>query len=126
MVDNPTSFFAVALDGYETPQNVAMLIIRTAHEEGLLFWGLEALDLIEIGSSRFLRVKSDLVNLVRLRNRLLARGRTVISLESNTYILRKPNGKFGTIPMLTMHGFPRPGQQRAYRGTKQWEAGLAS
>lgn len=126
MSEKPTNFFAVALAPQETAQTVALLIIRTAHEAKLSFWALEALDLIEIGKTQFLRVRSDLIHLGPLMERLLARGRTVISLESSTYLLRKPDGKTGAIPMLTMHSIVRPGPQRTYRGPQQWEAGLAS
>ena len=123
--DTATTFFAVKLQPHETPQNVALLILRTAHDERLLFWVLEVLDLIEVGSSRFLRVRTDMAPRPVVA-RLLAQGRTVIASEEGTYILRHPDGRHGGISMLSMHNVPRPGFQRKYPGTKQWEAGLAS
>lgn len=120
-----TTFFAVQLLPHETPQNVARLILRTAHDARLLFWTLEVLDVIEVGSSSFLRLRTDM-HLQAIVERLLARGRTVISTMEGVYVLRKPDGLRGNIPMLAMHRVPKPGQQQAYRGTRQWEAQFAS
>lgn len=123
----PTTFFAVALDPQETPENVARLILRTAHDERMLFWTLEVLDVFEIGRTKFLRVRTDLLNPHPLAERLIGWGRTVIATtEDGTYELRKPDGRKGSVPMVAMHRVPRPGQQHAYRGTRQWAAQLAS
>lgn len=124
--EDATKFFAVQLHPQETPQTVARLILRTAHDERLLFWMLEVLDVIEIGGTSFLRVRTDMPPKA-LVDRLLARGLTVISSNSDgEYELRRPDGKKGTISMLAMHKVPKPGQQKAYRGTRQWEAHFAS
>ncbi len=123
--EDATTFFAVQLHPQETPQSVARLIIRTAHDERLLFWVLEVLDIIEIGGASFLRLRTDMPP-TALVERLLARGRTVIASKEGVYVLRRPDGQRGKIPMLAMHKVPKPGQQHAYRGTRHWEAQFAS
>lgn len=124
--EDTRTFFAVQLHPQETPATVARLILRTAHDERLLFWTLEVLDVIEIGYSSFLRVRTDMASHA-IVDRLLARGRTVIATnDDGVYVLRKPDGRSGNIPMIAMHRVPKPGQQQAYRGTRQWEAHFAS
>ena len=121
----PTSFFAVQLHAKESPESVARLILRTAHDARLLFSTLEVLDIIEVGGSSFLRVKIDLPSQV-IVDKLLIWGRSVISTSQGVYIMRRPAGEQGKIPMTVMHNVTRPGQQRSDRGTRQWEAQLAS
>lgn len=127
MSDTATTFFAVALNPHETPQSVARLILRTAHDERLLFWTLEVLDTFEIGRTSFVRVRTDMLRPHPLVERLLSRGRTIIATEADgSYALRRPDGQRGGIPMLAMHQVPKPGQLQAYRGTQQWEGHFAS
>lgn len=123
---NATRFFAVQLTANETPNEVARLILRAAHDERLLFWTLEILDVIEVGSSSFLRLRTDIADLTTLADKVRSRGRSVILPEKGLYVLRSYNGSHGNVPMLSMHQVPKPGQQRAYKGTKQWEAQFAS
>jgi len=125
-METPNRYLAVQMEPRETTQGVVRLVLGTAHDVRLLFWALEVLDVIEVGGTSFLRLRTDIPDLRVLIDRLLTRGRSVIAVEDGNYVLQRANGQRGKIPMTSMHGSPKLGQQRTVRGTLQWAAGLAS
>lgn len=116
-----TQFFAVQKLPFEDKHEMAELVIKTAHEKSLLFTVLDVIDLIEVGSTEFVRFRSDLVDVATLVAALFDKKRAIITLAGSGY-QAKLNGRTGVVPFAKMSVVPA-GQFVSYRGTKvqHWE-----
>lgn len=125
-IDEPLkTYFAVQLLPKEGAHTIAKVILQTARDESILFRRLEVLDTASIGSTTFVRVRSDLINPFPILDKLHSSGRAVISSTANgEYAVRFSGGRTGKVSNLLMHAEARLGQSRMYRGTKikRWEA----
>jgi hypothetical protein len=111
-----TKFFAVQKMPFEDKHEMAELVIKTAHNKGLLFTVLDVIDIIEVGSTEFVRFRSDLVDVATLVSALYEKKRAIITLEGTGY-QAKMGSRTGAVPFTKMSVVPA-GQFVSYRGTK--------
>lgn len=109
------------MNGSERDHDVVEVVLRKASDLGLVFNQIDALDHVEIGATRYLRLQADLKEVSRLVDAVHAGGRGVIGLSgTKTYEVRI-GGRKGTVPHSRMQMAPRA--CKSYRGTGNplWE-----
>lgn len=111
------SYFAVQILGSESPHDVAGVVMTVSKQLGLDFQSLEYLGVISLGTTRLARFRADIADVTLSLDKMLCEGRGVVSLGSNVYGARLPNGRRGTVPLMSMLSASRPGEGRVYRGT---------
>jgi len=114
------SYFAVQVHSRESDLEVLEQVLRVAHGLGQKFVRIDVLDKMEVGASKFLRLKSDLSDPTKLLD-ALATDRGVVGVgPQGAYVIRI-KGKVGQVPNSTMLMIPRT--PKAYRGTADphWE-----
>jgi hypothetical protein len=124
------TYFAIQLKRESEPAEIAVEIFcKHAKELKILFRRIEVLDTIGIGTSTYVRLRSDLTNPFAVLDKIYINGRGVVSSEpGGKYRARIPGGRVGEISHLVMHASPKPGQSRTFRGpkfkywTRQFEA----
>jgi hypothetical protein len=119
-----STHFAVQLNRGENYKNVVAQVLNEANKLGILFRKIQVLDVTSIGTSNFVRLRSDLPNAHTIVARFLQEGRAVVSQVGGQYLLRFPNGRNGKVPSTTMCAANRPGFGQTYVGTKikRWKA----
>jgi len=114
-----TTTFAVEVKPRELLSNVAELVLRTAHSEGLKFLRMEYLDSFEVGTRNFGRFRiddyiGDLVDLIHKQ------GRSVIASKAGGYEVRIGDRK-APVPITTMHSVSRAPSMYRGPGAQHWE-----
>jgi hypothetical protein len=115
-VSTPTYFALQLLRPSETARDLAKVILATAHEMGLQFRRLEALDLLELGALRFFRFRTDLQPADALLEKLFSQGRATVGTSMEGTFLLKTKARCGQIPSSKMHLTAR--NPRMFRGTQ--------
>ncbi len=119
--DKLPTYFAVQVKASEKPYDVVTLLMRAAKNQGKLFRKLEVLDTLTVGTTAYLRMRSDLEGPEALLAEAFP-GRPSITANLGGYVLQ--NGtREAKIPNVTMLAAPKLGQTQAYHGTKikHWE-----
>lgn len=122
--DTLNTYFAVQLKPGEKTIQVVAAVMNAAKEANILFRRLEQLDTINIGTSSFVRMRTDLLNPYLVLDRLYNDKRAVVSsMQGGEYVARLPGGRMGKVTNLVMHATAKLGQTRMFRGTKikHWE-----
>lgn len=122
-VATPTYFAVEIKTSYEKAPDLAKIVLTTAKGLGILFRRLEAMDVIEIGSTKFMRFRTDLTPALPLADALFESGRGVIALSVGGGYRMRTKTKEGTIPSTTLLAVPRAAGVKTFRGTKikLWE-----
>jgi hypothetical protein len=117
------SYFGVELRGSESPHAVSEAVCTAAKEAKTLFLRLEVMDTISVGGTKFVRFRSDLLNMAPMLDTLFAQKRSVIQQGTQGYTVRFTSGRQGPINGLLMHSTSKPGQGAMYKGPKValWE-----
>jgi hypothetical protein len=123
--DEPlNTYFAAQLKTAEKAVHVAEAVMKAAKAADILFRRLEVLDIVTIGTTRFVRMRSEIVNPFPILDRLYHEGRGVISSKhGGEYVALLVGGREGKVSNILMHASPKLGQSRMFRGTriKHWE-----
>jgi hypothetical protein len=119
---NAKTYFAVQAKTYETARDVSRLVLQAAATVGISFKRLESMDILSVGTTNFVRFRSDVVDATPILDALEAQGRGSIRLEGIRYMLRA-KGRVGSIPTTRILSAPCvTSQQQVYLGTsvQQW------
>lgn len=113
------TYFAIQLRVGEAPIQVARAVMDAAKGMSILFRKLEVMDTVTLGTSSFVRMRSEILNPHPILDRLYNDGRAVVSvLPSGEYGVRFQGGRVGKVSQTVMHALPKLGQSRMFRGTK--------
>lgn len=117
------TYLGVQIKPKQSAHDVAAIVMSAAKDMGVLFRRLEMLDTISVGTFSYARMRTDIVNPVKILNHLRSVQHATIAYEEGDYVLTFPDGRVGRVPNLVMHAIPKLGQSRMYRGTriKHWE-----
>jgi hypothetical protein len=115
------TYFAVQMKASEKPHDLVTLLMRAAKNQGKIFRKLEVLDTLTVGTTAYLRMRSDLQGPETLLEEALP-GRANITSSTGVYLLQNGTRK-AKIPNVLMLATPKLGQMQAYHGTKikHWE-----
>jgi len=112
-----STYFALQILRGESYKHVANAVLAEAESKSILFRKLQVLDLLSVGTTVFVRFRSDLPDAAKalraLRNRAL-----IASDRSGTYTVTFPDGRSGKYPGATMHSSPKIGFGHTYAGTR--------
>lgn len=118
-LDEPLStFFAVQPKPREHAVNVVEAVMRAAKSSGVLFRHLELLDTITIGTTPFVRMRTETTSLAPILDQLYSDGRSCVSAKGGEYVARLQGGRVGKVPQALMHATAKMGQSRMFRGPK--------
>jgi hypothetical protein len=108
-----------AKNSLETVTELVYVFIKAAVEHNLKFELVEVFGMISIGTSKFLRFRTDCPNLPATVARLLNEGRGTILQDAKCgYRVRLPDGREGPVALMTMQAVALPGYPKSYRGPK--------
>lgn len=113
------NYFAIQSRSIETDNELAELVVRTAHSLGLKFTKLEALDRFKLGGTEFMRfrLKDDVVALL---DKIHSQGRPVIGSDGSGFTARLKS-RTGAAPAATMLAVPRKITVFRGPGAQHWE-----
>lgn len=122
------TYFAVQIAPRESRHLVVEAVCKISKEVGHLFRRIEALDTFQIGSTTFLRMRSDMTEDVAVMTKIReVTGRAVVVRVNGKYEAQFPpnlyGGKIHPVSMVEMHSIPR-GTNTLYRGPKIKHWGL--
>lgn len=95
-----SSNFAVQLLPRESYRDVAKLVLATADEAKVLFRKLEVMELMTVGTTTFVRFRSDLRDVGRVCERLA--GRSYVAERAGAYVVHFIDGRAGRLPATSM------------------------
>lgn len=122
-VATPTYFAVEVKTSYEKTIDLAKVVLTVAKAQGILFRRLEAMDVIEIGSTKFMRFRTDLQPATQLVDAILNEGRGVIAANAAGGYELRSRTKNGPVPSTRILSTPRAAGTKMFRGTKikLWE-----
>lgn len=113
-----TRFAAVQIKDQETAHTAIGHFMTTAHKMGLRFTVLEQYGELSVGSSKFVRFRTDCWKLPELSQQLLSEGRGTVIPNGQDYLAELPGGRKGKLGTMALQATPLPSQHRKYRGPK--------
>lgn len=97
-------------------KDVVRLFMEAANAQGLLFYKLQVLDVMVVGTTSIVRMRTDLHNAESVTGALA--GRANIVANTGGYVMRHANGKTGKVLSSTMCTPHKPGFGQLFAGTK--------
>ena len=120
------TYFAVQLLRCEHVKDVARAVMEAADARGVLFRKLQVMDFVSIGTSSYVRFRSDLEEPDAV---LTGLNRGFISFRDGNYRFTFPDGRQGVrFPTTTMCSVQKAGFGQTYSGpkVKRWTQQFAS
>lgn len=114
--------FALEL-GNDTPESLVEKFLRKVDAMGFRCKTLEAMDVVDLGSTNFLRLRSDLPQFTEVVNSFYEpKVRGTILPGTNGYVCKLSNGRSGVVAISKMQLAPRV-PPKTYRGNAMahWE-----
>jgi len=118
------AYAAIEMMRGETPHGTIHRFMQAAVACNLLFAELEVLDVFTIGSRRFVRFKTDQLQLDQATLDIRKDRGVVLPNGAGGYRVCLPGGREGQVSSVVMHRTPAPSLKRFYRGPSNdlWES----
>lgn len=120
------SYFAVQILRGESYRDVANAVLTAAESKGILFRKLQVMDIMAVGTTAFVRFRSDISGLDQVLTTLANRSR-VAADQTGAYIVSFQDGRKGKYPTTTMNSSPKLGFGQTFAGTRiaRWKQQFA-
>jgi hypothetical protein len=107
------TFTAIEIKPGETAHGVVGLFVKSSAQKGILFETLDFLGVIRLGSTKYIRFRTDSATVTGILNR------NVVTFAKGEYKVLTPEGNFvGRLSCTTMQAPADPTLRREYRGPK--------
>jgi len=110
------TYFAVQLLPRESYKEVVQIVLTTANAEKILFRKIQVLDISSIGTTNFVRFRSDVQNVKIILERLKERA-SIVQVDGS-FMIQFPDGRSGKCPAALMCATPKIGFGQTFVGTK--------
>lgn len=116
-------YAAIEMAEGETPHGTVHRFMQAAVAYNQLFEKLDVLGVFTLGTRRFVRFRTDGVQ-IDLVTQDIRKNRGIVTPNGLGYKVRLPGGRQGSVPTVKMHTAPQPNYKRVYRGPEHelWEA----
>jgi hypothetical protein len=106
-------------NSFESVPELVWLFMQAAIEHDLKFEVVEVFGMMTVGTSKFLRFRTDCPNLPATAARLMNEGRgSIMPDNKGGYRIRLPDGREGPIPVMSLQAVALPGFPQSFRGPK--------
>jgi hypothetical protein len=118
-----SNYFSVHILRGESYRTVSKLVLDAAEADGVLFRKLQVMDIHAVGTTPFVRFRSD-VDLTRILSKLEGRGTITVDPATGSYMARFVDGRGGKYPTSVMNAAPKLGFGQIFAATriKRWRA----
>jgi hypothetical protein len=120
------SYFAIQILRGESYRDVVKAFLFAAEESGVLFRKLQVMDIMAIGTTAFVRIRSDVADLSKVLEKMTNRSR-VSADSTGSYVVNFQDGRSGKYPTTTMNSSHKLGFGQTFVGTRiqRWKQQFA-
>lgn len=115
------SYFSIQILRGESYRDVANAVLTASDSLGVLFRKLQVMDIMAVGTTAFVRFRSDITELDKVLQALPTRGR-VAADATGAYVVTFQDGRRGKYPTSTMNSSAKLGFGQTFAGPriKNW------
>lgn len=122
------SYFSIQILRCESYRDVAAAVLTAADQQGVLFRKLQVLDIMAVGTTAFVRFRSDMLSiptvsgtpsdLDKVLKALTNRSQVAVDPATGGYVVRFQDGRRGKYPTSTMNASAKLGFGQTFAGTR--------